>query len=109
MLGIFKHGLDKTILALKSEKPPVITKDALLDMLLEADVPYDIAEEIIYYLPPSAKVAKSDLNRVMKTYFLYDSPKPQATPFGSCEEHEESREREHRKYNWVMVGSWILG
>lgn len=81
MLSIFKHGLDKTILALKSEKPPVITKDALLDMLLEADVPYEIAEEIIYYLPPSQKVAKADLNRVMKTYFLYDTPKPQATPF----------------------------
>lgn len=80
MFGIFK-GLTKTISAMKSEKQPVITKDCLIDMLLEADVPYEIAEEIAYYLPPSDKVNKADLNRVMKTYFLYDTPKPQATPF----------------------------
>lgn len=38
--------------------------------------------------------------------------KPQATPFGSCEEKGESREREHRKHNWVIgeggdLGYWV--
>ena len=35
--------------------------------------------------------------------------KPQAIPFGSCEEQGESREMEHRKYNWVMegLGYWV--
>lgn len=34
--------------------------------------------------------------------------KPQATPFGSCEEKGESREREHRKHNWVIGERGIL-
>lgn len=81
MLEFIKKGLSKTIEAIKSQKPTTITKDILLDLLLEADVPYEIAEEIIYYLPPSQNVEKTDLARVMKTYFLYENPSLVAKPF----------------------------
>lgn len=70
MLGFLK----KTLNAISSQKKnsTIITKDILEDLLLEADVTYEIVEEIIYYLPPSQKVDKKDLKRVMKTYFMYE-------------------------------------
>ena len=63
--------LSKTLNAIRGASNKKADKDSICDALLEADVPYEIAEEIIYYLPPSDKVEKSDLERVMKSYFLY--------------------------------------
>ncbi|AII14439.1 cell division protein FtsY [Campylobacter iguaniorum] len=83
MFSFLKKGLEKTIGSIVSSKPKdkKITKDVLEELLLEADVPFEIVEEIIYYLPPSNNVDRSDLSRVMQTYFLYDSKKTEAKPF----------------------------
>ncbi|EAI4415541.1 signal recognition particle-docking protein FtsY [Campylobacter fetus] len=83
MFGFLKKGLEKTINAVASNRPQdkKITKDILEELLLEADVPYEITEEIIYYLPPKDIVSKDDLTRVMQTYFLYDNKKIEAKPF----------------------------
>lgn len=51
-----------------------ISKSILEELLLEADVDYEIVEEIIYYLPPSDEIKKEDLKRVMQSYFIYDKP-----------------------------------
>lgn len=75
MFNFFKKGLAKTlesIVGVKGENKK-ITKDLLEEILLEADVAYEIVEEIIYYLPPSDEVKKEDLKRVMGSYFLYDN------------------------------------
>ncbi len=66
----------------QSPKKSKISKDELEDLLLDADVPYEIIEEIIYYLPPQDMVKRDDLQRVLKAYFIYDAKKPQqAKPF----------------------------
>ncbi|MBK1971607.1 signal recognition particle-docking protein FtsY [Campylobacter sp. TTU-622] len=84
MFDFLKKGLKKTlenIVQIKSGHKK-ITKDLLEEILLEADVSYEIVEEIIYYLPPSDEVRKEDLKRVMKTYFLYDQKElPHHKPF----------------------------
>lgn len=72
--------LAKTLNVFKSNTNEPVTKDALLDALLEADVSYEIAEEIIYYLPPNDLVNSEDLERVMKTYFLYSHELSHAKP-----------------------------
>ncbi|EAJ6073068.1 signal recognition particle-docking protein FtsY [Campylobacter coli] len=75
MFDFFKKGLVKTlesIVGIKGENKK-ITKDLLEEILLEADVAYEIVEEIIYYLPPSDEVKKEDLKRVMGSYFLYEN------------------------------------
>lgn len=74
MFDFLKKGLKKTLENIAQIKSghKKITKDLLEEILLEADVSYEIVEEIIYYLPPSDEVRKEDLKRVMKTYFLYD-------------------------------------
>lgn len=75
MFDFFKKGLAKTlesIVGVKGENKK-ITKDLLEEILLEADVAYEIVEEIIYYLPPSDEVKKEDLKRVMGSYFLYEN------------------------------------
>jgi len=74
MFSFIKKGLAKTTSAIKEilpEKVVKIDKDTLEDILLESDVPYEIVEEIIYYLPPQDLVKKDDVKRVMKTYFIY--------------------------------------
>ena len=81
MLGFLSKTL-KAIRGSKTHKP--VDKNSIETALLEADVPYEIIEEIIYYLPPSPLVEKSDLERVMGTYFLYphkieNAPKPLVT------------------------------
>lgn len=78
MLGFLSKTLN-AIRGTKIHKP--VDKNSIETALLEADVPYEIIEEIIYYLPPSPLVEKADLERVMKTYFLYpheieNAPKP---------------------------------
>lgn len=82
MFDFFKKGLEKTINAMRSAKKEKINKEILEEMLLEADVDYDIVNEIIYYLPPNDEVNKADLARVMKTYFRYETPKKEPiSPF----------------------------
>ena len=83
MLSFFKKGFKKTIEAMKSTNSgQKITKDVLEEMLLEADVAYEIVEEILYYLPPQNEVKKDDLKRVLKTYFMYENKKfEEAKPF----------------------------
>ncbi|EAK0342920.1 signal recognition particle-docking protein FtsY [Campylobacter jejuni] len=84
MFNFFKKGLAKTlgnIVRVKGENKK-ITKDLLEEILLEADVSYEIVEEIIYYLPPQNEVKKEDLKRVMGSYFLYEKKETnQEKPF----------------------------
>lgn len=84
MFDFFKKGLAKTlenIVGIKGENKK-ITKDLLEEILLEADVSYEIVEEIIYYLPPQNEVKKEDLKRVMGSYFLYEKKETnQEKPF----------------------------
>ncbi|HEQ3582694.1 TPA: signal recognition particle-docking protein FtsY [Campylobacter jejuni] len=84
MFNFFKKGLAKTlenIVGIKGENKK-ITKDLLEEILLEADVSYEIVEEIIYYLPPQNEVKKEDLKRVMGSYFLYEKEETnQEKPF----------------------------
>ncbi len=84
MFNFFKKGLAKTlenIVGVKGENKK-ITKDLLEEILLEADVSYEIVEEIIYYLPPQNEVKKEDLKRIMGSYFLYEKKETnQEKPF----------------------------
>jgi fused signal recognition particle receptor len=86
MFSFIKKGLDKTLGAIKEilpEKVEKIDKTLLEEILIESDIPYELVEEIIYYLPPSQKVAREDVRRVLKAYFKYDtsSIKTVQTPF----------------------------
>jgi fused signal recognition particle receptor len=45
-------------------------------------VPYEIVEEMIYYLPPQDTVKRADVKHVMKAYFIYKTQEqPKETPF----------------------------
>ncbi|MCH5336576.1 MAG: signal recognition particle-docking protein FtsY [Campylobacter sp.] len=83
MFDFFKKSLKKTLENIAGVKAnQKITKDLLEEILLEADVSYELIEEIIYYLPPNDEVKKEDLKRVMSSYFLYEKPKiKDAKPF----------------------------
>ena len=85
MFGFIKKGLAKTADAIKEvlpEKVKKIDKETLEEILLESDVPYEIVEEMIYYLPPQETVKKSDVKRVMKAYFIYkNKEEKQHNPF----------------------------
>lgn len=77
MFSFIKKGLDKTLGAIKEilpEKVEKIDKNLLEEILIESDIPYDLVEEILYYLPPSSTVAKADVKRVLKAYFTYKIP-----------------------------------
>lgn len=84
MFDFLKKGLAKTlenIAGVKGENKK-ITKDLLEEILLEADVSYEIIEEIIYYLPLQNEIKKEDLKRVMGSYFLYEKKETiQEKPF----------------------------
>ncbi|MGP1486153.1 MAG: signal recognition particle-docking protein FtsY [Campylobacter sp.] len=75
MLNFLKSGLGKTLDAIRSSKPAnnKISKENLEEILLEADIPYEIVEEILYYLPPQNEVKKDDLKRILNTYFIYEN------------------------------------
>ena len=75
MFGFLKKGLDKTLAAIRSSKPTdkKISKEILEEILLEADIAYEIVEEVLYYLPPQNEVKKDDLKRLLNTYFIYES------------------------------------
>ncbi len=69
MFGFFK----KTVEAIRDvapKKQKTISKELLEEILLEADVSYEQVEEIIYYMPPSDKVKRADLRRVLLAYFI---------------------------------------
>lgn len=81
MLGFIKKGLNKTLENIKvilPQKVDRIDKETLEEILLESDVPYEIVEEIIYYLPPQDKVKKEDVKRVLKSYFIYKNEEKDA-------------------------------
>lgn len=76
MFGFIKKGLDKTLNAIKEilpEKVEKIDKELLEEILIESDIPYELVEEIIYYLPPAQSVARADVERVLKAYFVYNT------------------------------------
>ena len=87
MFSFIKKGLDKTIGAIQQilpEKVDKIEKTLLEEILIESDIPYELVEEIIYYLPPQKSVAKADVKRVLKAYFMYETPlaqQAQTKPF----------------------------
>ncbi|MDR2789465.1 MAG: signal recognition particle-docking protein FtsY [Campylobacteraceae bacterium] len=84
MFASIKKGLGKTLEAIRDIVPAAqkIDKEILEEMLLEADVAYELVEEIIYYLPPQNSVARDDVKRVLKSYFIYDDKPPvHAVPF----------------------------
>jgi fused signal recognition particle receptor len=74
MFSFIKQGLGKTLGAIKEilpEKVEKIDKALLEEILIESDIPYELVEEILYYLPPSNTVARADVQRVLKAYFNY--------------------------------------
>ena len=75
MFGFLKKGLDKTLAAIRSSKPAdkKISREILEEILLEADIAYEIVEEVLYYLPPQNEVKKDDLKRLLNTYFIYEN------------------------------------
>ncbi|KFL34505.1 MULTISPECIES: signal recognition particle-docking protein FtsY [unclassified Sulfurospirillum] len=87
MFSFIKKGLGKTLGAIKEilpEKVEKIDKTLLEEILIESDIPYELVEEIIYYLPPSQTVVRDDVKRVLKAYFKYDTTAlahTQETPF----------------------------
>ena len=73
MLGFFKKVLSKTtdsIQEVAPQKSKKVSKELLEEILLEADVSYDLVEEIIYYMPPSEMVTRKDVKRVLMAYFI---------------------------------------
>ncbi len=69
MFGFFK----KTVEAIRDvapKKQKTISKELLEEILLEADVSYEQVEEIIYYMPPSDQVKRTNLRRVLLAYFI---------------------------------------
>jgi fused signal recognition particle receptor len=85
MFSGIKKGLNKTLEAIKEivpAKQEKVSKELLEEILLEADVAYELIEEIIYYLPPQNSVGRDDVKRVLKSYFMYDDKDAvQASPF----------------------------
>ena len=87
MFSFIKKGLGKTLESIKvilPEKVDKIDKTLLEEILIESDIPYELVEEIIYYLPPSKTIARADIKRVLGAYFMYDtlsSQTAQQVPF----------------------------
>ncbi len=82
MIGFIKKGLNKTLHVIKEvlpEKVEKIDKETLEEILIESDVPYELVEEIIYYLPPQDLVEEKDVKRVLKSYFIYDIKEAEET------------------------------
>jgi fused signal recognition particle receptor len=70
MFSVFKNGLKKTIDSIKSIVPSTqesIDKDTLEEILLEADVEYEVVEEILEKLPSDIK--RDKLHRVLLNIF----------------------------------------
>lgn len=69
MFGFFKKTVE-AIREVAPKKQKTISKALLEEILLEADVTYDLVEEILYYMPPADEVKRSDLRRVLLAYFI---------------------------------------
>ncbi len=84
MFGFFKKTAE-AIRSVAPKKEHTVTRDLLEEMLLEADVAYETVEEIIYYLPPSDKVRREPLRKVLLSYFIEapaeDQDKKREKPF----------------------------
>lgn len=77
MFNFLKKGLEKTIKSissLASGNKDGINAELLEEMLLEADVEYDIVEEILGKLKNSKNVEKEELRELLKEYFIYELP-----------------------------------
>lgn len=86
MFSFIKKGLEKTLGSIKDilpERVEKIDKTLLEEILIESDIPYELVEEILYYLPPASSVARADVRRVLKAYFTYKMPElsSEQTPF----------------------------
>ncbi len=69
MFNFFKKTA-QSIRNIAPKKENKISKEQLEEILLEADVTYEVVEEIIYYLPPSDNVTKEALRKVLLSYFI---------------------------------------
>ncbi len=83
MFGFIKNSLQKTTQAIKQVVPkrkPTITKDELEDILLEADVSYDLVEIILGEIYQE-KITRDILRRKLLATFAYASyKKPEYEP-----------------------------
>ncbi len=73
MFGFFKKVLGKTTKSIEEivpKKSDKISKELLEEVLLEADVSYEQVEELLYYMPPTDKVSRKDVRRVLLAYFI---------------------------------------
>ena len=68
MFGFLKKTKD-AIAGVVTKKERKISKDLLEEVLLEADVSYEVVENAIYYLPAGDMVEKKDIKRVLLSYF----------------------------------------
>lgn len=76
MFDFFKKGLKKTIESITASAPKKRTKisaEELEEMLLEADVSYDLVERIIESVPE--EVNRIQLYNTLISLFIYDIPK----------------------------------
>jgi len=68
MFGFLKKTKE-VISGVVTKKERKISKELLEEVLLEADVSYEVVENAIYYLPAGDMVEKKDIKRVLLTYF----------------------------------------
>jgi fused signal recognition particle receptor len=82
MFGFLKKTKE-AISGIVRKKEKKISKDLLEEILLEADVSYEVVENAIFYLPAGNIVEKKDIKRVLLTYFkdIEESKKEDAKPF----------------------------
>ncbi len=76
MFGFLKRGLKKTVEAIQSVEPvkrEKITKEELEDLLLEADVSYELVEKIVDSLPD--KINRIQLYNTLISLFIYKTEK----------------------------------
>lgn len=75
MFNFLKKGLEKTIKTIASlGNKDGINADILEEMLLEADVEYDIVEDILSKVKNSKNIEKEELREIFKEYFIYELP-----------------------------------
>lgn len=82
MFNIFKKGLTKTVSAMKSVVPTrqeKIAKETLEELLLEADIPYDLIEEMFEDLPTN--ITKEKLTSKLLECFTSFEAKERPTPY----------------------------
>ena len=82
MLNIFKKGLTKTVGAMKTVVPTrqeKIEKDVLEELLLEADINYELIEEMFEDLP--SKVTKEKLSAKLLECFTPFEEQKRPTPY----------------------------